>query len=134
MTARSSNYSVTAALLSMLVQKETFSEVKKKITFTQMQILPENIFPEWFGHKTIEPIGFWKTFMKKKSSNWSFQRKVGFNLERAQTSEHCCVYCKLLDYKMCSNFRQHQSLCNGSSQLCSKSSDMAENRLCAEKL
>ena len=38
-----------------------------------------------------------KSLAWKISSNWSFQRNVGFNLERAQTSEHCSI---LLNYSI----------------------------------
>ena len=41
---------------------------------------PQIFYPEWFGHK--------KSNMKNQLK-LIFQRNVGFDLERAQTSEHC---------------------------------------------
>ena len=68
--------------------KNPISEEKLKITSPKIKISPQKKFPEWFGHKEIERICFWKSNMKN-SSNWFFQRNVGFDLKRAQTSEHC---------------------------------------------
>ena len=50
--------------------------------------MPKKELPEWFGFKTTEPISL-ESLAWKISSNWSFQRSVGFHLERAQISEHC---------------------------------------------
>ena len=59
------------------------SEVKNKVTSAKFQILSCYFFPEWLGHKTLEH-WFFNDFQKK-----SAQTDVGFDLERAQTSEHC---------------------------------------------
>jgi hypothetical protein len=38
--------------------KNPISAEKLKITFAKIQILPQKIFPEWFGPKQIEAIRF----------------------------------------------------------------------------
>ena len=38
--------------------KNPISAGKKKITFSKIQILAQNFFPEWFGPKQIEAIRF----------------------------------------------------------------------------
>ena len=57
-----SKCSVTAALLSMLVQKKKTSAEKLKITLSKIQILPQIFFPEWFCPKKIEAILFQNGF------------------------------------------------------------------------
>ena len=57
--------------------KTPISDGSKKITSTKIQILPCNFFPDWFGHKTIEPIRFWKSCMKHQF-RLIFPRKLGF--------------------------------------------------------
>ena len=46
--------------------KNPFSVEKLKITSTKIQIFLRNFFPEWFGHKEIEHIRFWKSYMKNQ--------------------------------------------------------------------
>ena len=46
---------------------------------------------------------FSKWISWKISSNWLFQRNVGSDLERAQTSEHCCIKLKLPSSQYTSN-------------------------------
>ena len=84
-------------------QNPNIRGAKNKFTSTKIQILPWKYFPEWFGHKTIKPIGFPKYFMKNQLKLF-FQRYVSFDLERAQTSEHCY---KDLEYSIKNSFASH---------------------------
>ena len=60
-----------------LSPKIPISEGLRKITSTKIQILPRKNFPDSFGHKTIEPIWFWKDFMKNQLK-LIFPKKCGF--------------------------------------------------------
>ena len=61
--------------------------VKDNPDFTSKKI------SEWFEHKTNEPIIF-QMFCMTNQFKLIFPKKWGFNLERAQTSEHCYIYAK----------------------------------------
>ena len=45
--------------------KNPISAEKLKITFAKIEILPQKIFPEWFGPKQIEAIPFRNGFREK---------------------------------------------------------------------
>ena len=45
--------------------KNPISAEKLKITFSKIQILPPNFFPEWFGPKQVEAIRFRDGFHEK---------------------------------------------------------------------
>ena len=47
--------------------KNPISAEKLKITFSKIQILPQNFFPEWFGPKQIEAIRFRNGFHEKSA-------------------------------------------------------------------
>ena len=47
--------------------KNPISAEKLKITFSKIQILPQNLFPEWFGTKQIEAIRFRNQFREKSA-------------------------------------------------------------------
>ena len=91
MTARSSNCSVTAALLSMLVRKTLFQKWQKNYfhknqNFAQILLLLIDLVI-----KQLNLLVFGR-LLWKISSHWSSQRNVVFDLERAQASEHCYIY------------------------------------------
>ena len=50
-------------------QKNPISGEKLKITFSKIQILPRNFFPEWFGPKKIEAIHFQNGFHENSAEN-----------------------------------------------------------------
>ena len=60
---------------------------KKKITFSKVQFLHRNFFPEWFGPKQVIAIRLRNEFHDNLAQ--TDQRNVDSDLERAQTSEHC---------------------------------------------
>ena len=89
--------------------KTPISGGSKKMTSTKIKISPQKKFTDWFGHTTIEPFLF-GSHAWPISSNWSFQRNVGFNLERAQTSEHCFTQSlnnSLIWWSFCSESSRH---------------------------
>ena len=86
--------------------KIAISEGSKKITFTKIQMAPLKIFLSDLVKKLLNLFVF-LSLAWQISSNWSFQRNVGFNLERAPTSKHCymlerrrqsCVYYRKPDF------------------------------------
>ena len=70
--------------------KIPISAEKLKITFSKIQILPQNFFPEWFGPKQMEAIRFLNGFHDNSAQTECSKKKVDSDL-RAQTSEHCCI-------------------------------------------
>ena len=55
--------------------KNQISAEKLKITFSKIQILPYNFFPEWFGQKQIEAIRFRNGF-REKSAHTDFSKAM----------------------------------------------------------
>ena len=47
--------------------KNPISAEKLKITFSNIQLLPQNFFPDWFGPKQIEAIRFRNKFHDKSA-------------------------------------------------------------------
>ena len=84
MTARFSKWSVTAALLAMLVPKPKLQMGQRKNLLWKYKFLPKS-FPEWFGPQTTEPISFWKSCLKNQfkliipKKCWFWSRK-GLNI------------------------------------------------------
>ena len=70
-------------------QNPNFRGIKEN-NFPKNPNLASQKFSELFSPKTTEPICFQKSCIKI-SSNWSFQGYVSFDLERAQTCEHCSI-------------------------------------------
>ena len=71
------------------------SEGSKKIPSTKIQILPKKIFLSDLVLKLLNLFVF-ESLAWKISSNWSFQRNVGFDLKMAQTSKHCYIVVVLI--------------------------------------
>ena len=87
MTARCSNCSVTLALVSMLVPKPQFQGSQRKYLPQKSKFHLKKNFLTDLDIKQLNLFVF-GSHAWQISSNWSFQRNVGFNLERAQTFEH----------------------------------------------
>ena len=87
LTTRSSNCSVTAALLSIL--KNLILQEKLKITSTKIHILhfKKNVLSVLVINKLN--LCFFECFSWKMNSNCCFRRNVGSKREREQSSEHC---------------------------------------------
>ena len=91
MTAKSLKCSVTAALLSMLVPKTPFKRGQRKLLSQKSKFRPQKIFLSDLVLILLNLLVF-ESLAWKISSNWRFQRNVGFDLKRAQTSEHCYMW------------------------------------------
>ena len=61
--------------------KNPISREKLKIISTKIQFSPQKFFTEWFCHKPIEPICFWKFFMKNELK-LMFPKKCGFRTRK----------------------------------------------------
>ena len=71
-------------------QKNPISREKLKIISTKIQISIQNVFLSDLDKKNFS-YTFSKWISWQINLNLFFQRNVGSDLERAQTSEHCCI-------------------------------------------
>ena len=97
--------------ITLHVSPKNEISVMKRTKNHKTQILPQTFFLSNLGIKRLNLLVF-ERLSWKFSSNWYFQRNVGFNLERAQTAEHCnyanCIIFELFHIliflKFCYNF------------------------------
>ena len=85
--------------------KTPILEGSLKNFFTKIQISPLKIFPEWFVHKTIEPVRIWKSCIMNQLK-LIFPKKCWFWSWKGLISEHCyMLYGKIVKIvKLCPQY------------------------------
>ena len=76
-----------SSITLLLISEPNFRRLKKPSTKIKM-LAQKNVLSD--VDIKLKNISIFKGFYEK-SSNWFFQRSVGFDLKRAQTSEHCSM-------------------------------------------